>query len=67
MKTRDIHKYFVLIDQSEAYLEGMKTWNVTMANIPKFMSEAYLEGMKTALPDIVLFGTAPRPKPTSKE
>jgi len=51
---------------SEAYLEGMKTFQTVIVEDVASVSEAYLEGMKTG------HGSAERlrllsPKPTSKE
>jgi len=54
------------ITESEAYLEGMKTWRSATERARGGGSEAYLEGMKTLFhhPSIYLLD---RPKPTSKE
>jgi len=45
--------------QSEAYLEGMKTFLCTQQRMCTDQSEAYLEGMKTPLSNAGLFFAGP--------
>jgi len=44
-----------IITLSEAYLEGMKTFNLGINNELFYWSEAYLEGMKTLNHSLSLF------------